>query len=230
MKFKGILFDKDGTLFDFQKTWNSWSAEMIEHFSAGDPGQRRAIAETVGYDLARQEFYPDSIVIAGTNRQVAECVTKVVPRYSMEEVEEFLMQSSLTAQVSEATPLIPFFQRFKQNGLKLGVMTNDTEAGARAHLASVGALELLDFVAGFDSGFGAKPAPGPLLAFVKAMGLSQDQAVMVGDSTHDLIAGRAAGMHTIGVLTGLAQGSELAPYADSILPDISHIPDYFGLP
>lgn len=230
MKFKGILFDKDGTLFDFQKTWNSWSAEMIEHFSAGDPGQRRAIAETVGYDLARQEFYPDSIVIAGTNRQVAECVAKVVPRYSVEEVEEFLMQSSLTAQVSEATPLIPFFQRFKQNGLKLGVMTNDTEAGARAHLASVGALELLDFVAGFDSGFGAKPAPGPLLAFVKAMGLSQDQAVMVGDSTHDLIAGRAAGMHTIGVLTGLAQGSELAPYADSILPDISHIPDYFGLP
>lgn len=230
MKFKGILFDKDGTLFDFQKTWNSWSAEMIEHFSAGDPGQRRAIAETVGYDLVRQEFYPDSIVIAGTNRQVAECVTKVVPRYSVEEVEEFLMQSSLTAQVSEATPLIPFFQRLKQNGLKLGVMTNDTEAGARAHLASVGALELLDFVAGFDSGFGAKPAPGPLLAFVKAMGLSQDQAVMVGDSTHDLIAGRAAGMHTIGVLTGLAQGSELAPYADSILPDISHIPDYFGLP
>lgn len=230
MKFKGILFDKDGTLFDFQKTWNSWSAEMIEHFSAGDPGQRRAIAETVGYDLARQEFYPDSIVIAGTNRQVAECVTKVVPRYSVEEVEEFLMQSSLTAQVSEATPLIPFLQRLKQNGLKLGVMTNDTEAGARAHLASVGALELLDFVAGFDSGFGAKPAPGPLLAFVKAMGLSQDQAVMVGDSTHDLIAGRAAGMHTIGVLTGLAQGSELAPYADSILPDISHIPDYFGLP
>ena len=230
MKFKGILFDKDGTLFDFQKTWNSWSAEMIEHFSAGDPGQRRAIAETVGYDLARQEFYPDSIVIAGTNRQVAECVTKVVPRYSVEEVEEFLMQSSLTAQVSEAAPLIPFFQRLKQNGLKLGVMTNDTEAGARAHLASVGALELLDFVAGFDSGFGAKPSPGPLLAFVKAMGLSQDQAVMVGDSTHDLIAGRAAGMHTIGVLTGLAQGSELAPYADSILPDISHIPDYFGLP
>ena len=184
----------------------------------------------MGYDLVRQEFYPDSIVIAGTNRQVAECVTKVVPRYSVEEVEEFLMQSSLTAQVSEATPLIPFFQRLKQNGLKLGVMTNDTEAGARAHLASVGALELLDFVAGFDSGFGAKPSPGPLLAFVKAMGLSQDQAVMVGDSTHDLIAGRAAGMHTIGVLTGLAQGSELAPYADSILPDISHIPDYFGLP
>ena len=57
---------------------------------------------------------------------------------------------------------------------------------------------------GFDSGFGAKPALGPLLAFATAMGLLPDQVVMVGDSPHDLIAGRAARMHTIGVLTGLA--------------------------
>ena len=229
MKIKGVLFDKDGTLFDFQKTWNAWSAQMIEHFSAGDAGRRNAIADAVGFDLARQAFDLDSIVIAGTNRQVAEYVSAVLPNQNVDEVEDFLMQSSLTATVSEATPLVPFFQRLKGNDLKIGVMTNDTEAGARAHLDTVRALDLLDFVAGFDSGFGAKPAPGPLLAFAKAMGLSQDQVVMVGDSTHDLIAGRAAGMHTIGVLTGLAPRSELAPYADTILPDISHIPAYLGL-
>ena len=229
MEFKGVLFDKDGTLFDFQRTWNRWSVQMIEHFSAGDLKQKRAIAGAVGYDLDHQEFYPDSVVIAGTNRQVADCVAAVVPAKSVEEVEEFLMQSSLTMSVSEATPLIPFFQRLKAHGLKLGVMTNDTESGARAHLASVDALDLLDFVAGFDSGFGAKPAPGPLLAFATAMELSPDQVAMVGDSTHDLIAGRAAAMHTIGVLTGLARRSELAPYADTILPDISHIPAHLGL-
>ena len=100
---------------------------------------------------------------------------------------------------------------------------------ACAHLASVDALDLLHFVAGFDSGFGTKPALGPLLAFAKAMGLARDQVVMVDDSTHDLIAGRAAGMHTIGVLTGLAPHGELASYADTILPDISHIPAYLGL-
>ena len=229
MKIKGVLFDKDGTLFDFQKTWNAWSTQMIEHFSAGDAGRRNAIADAVGFDLARQAFDLDSIVIAGTNRQVAECVSAVLPDQNVDEVEDFLMQSSLTATVSEATPLVPFFQRLKGNDLKIGVMTNDTEAGARAHLDTVGALDLLDFVAGFDSGFGAKPAPSPLLAFAKAMGLSQDQVVMAGDSTHDLIAGRAAGMHTIGVLTGLAPRSELAPYADTVLPDISHIPAYLGL-
>ena len=229
MKFKGVLFDKDGTLFDFQKTWNTWSARMIEHFSDGNSGRRNAIADAVGFDLTHQEFDPDSIVIAGTNRQVAECVAAVLPDQNVDQIEDFLMRSSLTAAVSEATPLIPFFQLLKDNDLKVGVMTNDTEAGARAHLAAVGALDLLDFVAGFDSGFGAKPAPGPLLAFAKAMGLAQDQVAMVGDSTHDLIAGRAAGMHTIGVLTGLAPHGELAPYADFILPDISHIPAHLDL-
>ena len=61
------------------------------------------------------------------------------------------------------------------------------------------------------------------------MGLLPYKVVMVGDSTHDLIAGRAARMHTIGVLTGLAPRSELTPYADVILPDISHIPAHLGL-
>ena len=49
---------------------------------------------------------------------------------------------------------------------------------------------------------------------------------MVGDSTHDLIAGRAAGMWTVGVLTGIAATDELAPYADAVLPDIGHLPGW----
>ena len=49
---------------------------------------------------------------------------------------------------------------------------------------------------------------------------------MIGDSTHDLLAGRAAGMITIGVLTGPAPHEELAPFADVVLADIGKIPDW----
>ncbi|MEH6752099.1 MAG: HAD hydrolase-like protein, partial [Paracoccaceae bacterium] len=48
--------------------------------------------------------------------------------------------------------------------------------------------------------------------------------VMVGDSHHDLLAGRRAGMQTLGVLTGTALAADLAPMADAVLPDIGHIP------
>ena len=54
--------------------------------------------------------------------------------------------------------------------------------------------------------------------------------VMVGDSLHDLVAGRAAGMQTVGVLTGPACRDELAPCADVVLPDIGHLTTWLGDP
>ena len=56
----------------------------------------------------------------------------------------------------------------------------------------------------------------------------EGQVAMVGDSTHDLHAGRAAGMTTIGVLTGPATEETLAPFADAVLPDISHLPAWLN--
>jgi len=46
---------------------------------------------------------------------------------------------------------------------------------------------------------------------------------MVGDSLHDLHAGRAAGMQCVAVLTGVAEAAELGPAADIVLPDIGHL-------
>ena len=108
----------------------------------------------------------------------------------------------------------------KAQGLTLGLATNDTEAPARRHLQTAGVADLFSFVAGADSGFGGKPAPGQLLAFAKACDLDPKTVVMVGDSRHDLDAGRAAGMKAVAVLTGIATAADLAPHADAVLPDI----------
>jgi phosphoglycolate phosphatase len=116
----------------------------------------------------------------------------------------------------------------KERGVVLGVMTNDAELSARAHLESAGVLDGFAFVAGFDSGYGAKPDPDPLLAFCKAAGVDPSRAAMVGDSEHDLVAGRAAGMRTLAVLTGMAGADELSPHADAVLPDVGHIPAWLA--
>ena len=47
---------------------------------------------------------------------------------------------------------------------------------------------------------------------------------MVGDSLHDLDAGRAAGMRPVAVLTGIARAGDLAPHAEVVLPDIGALP------
>ncbi|SDI17202.1 HAD family hydrolase [Lutimaribacter saemankumensis] len=228
MDIAGILFDKDGTLFDFGATWNGWAATVIGELAQGDTDRARALADAARFDLEAQQFHPDSPVIAGTNREAAECLASALPNRSLTEIEALLTEKAALAPLAPAVDLVPFLTSLAGRGLRLGVMTNDTEYAAHAHLGAVGVAGHFDFIAGFDSGFGAKPAPEPLLAFARAMNLAPGQVAMVGDSAHDLIAGRAAGMRTVGVLTGLAQAHELAPLADVVLPDIGHLPAWLG--
>mgnify|MGYP000622122426 CR=1 FL=1 len=126
----------------------------------------------------------------------------------------------------QAAPLVGFFTDLQARGLKLGVATNDAESSARRHLEAAGVAEMMDFIAGYDSGFGGKPAAGQLHGFCAATGLAADACVMVGDSLHDLHAGRAAGMRTVGVLTGPAPAEELAPSAYVGLASIADLPDW----
>ena len=224
MRINGLLFDKDGTLFDFHHTWAAWAKAVIEDLSEGDPALRDRLAGAVGYNLNQGAFLVDSPLIACTNRQAAEYIARVVPHHDVDKIETRLTISALDAPLAPVSDLPKLLTGFQTRGLKLGVMTNDSEAAAQAHLSCAGVVNYFDFIAGFDSGYGAKPDPDPLLAFARAVELEPRNIVMIGDSRHDLEAGRAAGMQTVGVLTGLATKSALTSLADCVLPDISHLP------
>lgn len=224
MAVQGIIFDKDGTLFDFGATWNAWAARVIRDLSGGDPVRAQALADAVRFDVQTQRFHPDSPVIAGTNDQAAALLQTALPERSVDEIATFLIQQAARADLMPTTPLAPLLEGLAARGLRLGVMTNDSAYSADAQLRAAGIVDHFDFVAGFDSGHGAKPAADPLLAFAAQQGLDPACVVMVGDSTHDLQAGRAAGMITVGVLTGPALADDLVDLADVILPDIGHLP------
>lgn len=225
-RIAGVLFDKDGTLFDFHGTWGVWAGGVLEHLSAGDAGRAAEMAQAIHYDLDARQFHDTSPAIAGTNREVADLLAGCLPGADVAGIETYLMTSSATAPLVPVLDLVDYIAGLRARGLRLGVMTNDAEFSARAHLATVGIAEAFDFIAGFDSGHGAKPDAAPLLAFATEQGLAPERVAMVGDSTHDLVAGRAAGMVTVAVLTGTASETELSPYADVVLPDIGYLPGW----
>jgi len=224
MPVDAILFDKDGTLFDFAATWNGWTETLIRDLAQGQDDVAQELARVLGYDLDAGSFYPDSIAIACANTEIAAAIAPVIDHLDVAEIEKHLGVSAASAPLAEAVPLAAFLDDLLARGKVLGVMTNDAEISARGQLERSGVLGRFAFVAGYDSGHGAKPDPDPLLAFCKAVGVDPARTAMVGDSRHDLEAGTAAGMRRIGVLTGLAQRDDLAPLADVVLPDIGHIP------
>ena len=222
---RGLLFDKDGTLFDFEKTWNSWTSRILTEVSKQSDVSISALADSIDFDLKTGKLLPQSIVIAGTHRQVTAALHTKLSNWDFEHLESYLLDYVIETRQYEVVPLQKYFRKLKSEGLLLGVMTNDAERGAQAHLAAAGIFDLLDFVAGSDTGFGCKPAPEPLLAFAKITGLKPDEIAMVGDSLHDLQAAQAAGMMRIAVLTGVATEDELKKHADLVLPSIANLLD-----
>jgi len=219
----GVIFDKDGTLFDFGATWEAWATAFLLRMCGGDRARAMQIGEAIEFDLDAQKFAKTSVVIAGTPGEVTQALHPFFPTMSQQALTSLLNEEAEAAPQKEAVPLRPFLNDLRAMNLRLGVATNDAEQPARAHLGQAGVTELFDFIAGYDSGYGGKPAPGQLLAFAQEMDLDPAACVMVGDSTHDLHAGRAAGMQTVGVLSGLADAETLVPFADIVLPDIGHL-------
>tara|TARA_R110002051_G_scaffold74641_2_gene135956 strand:- start:15402 stop:16115 length:714 start_codon:yes stop_codon:yes gene_type:complete len=225
---KGLVFDKDGTLFDFNATWGAWTRGMIASEVGHDQGRIDALANALGFDLEGGVFWPGSIVIAETIDVIADVMLEHLPDVRKSELVDRMRSEAKKVPQVQAAPLWPLLHEIKEMGIVIGVATNDAEDPARAHLAAVDVLDLFDFVAGYDSGYGGKPEPGQLLGFCANTGLAPSDCIMVGDSTHDLNAGRAAGMRTIGVLTGPAPASELRPFADVVLASIADIPAWIA--
>ena len=224
---RGVVFDKDGTLFDFARTWEAWALAFLDRIS-DTPGHMRALGNRIGFDTDAARFERNSIVIAGTPAEVAAALAPGLPEMTQNRMLAILNEEAARAPQAEVLPLVPFLSGLRGLGLRLGVATNDAEAPARAHLSAAGALEMFDFIAGSDSGFGGKPAAGQLLAFCEAVALNPSEVIMVGDSTHDLFAGQAAGMRTVGVLTGFATAQTLRPHATVVLDDISQLPRWIA--
>lgn len=225
MTIRAILFDKDGTLLDFEATWGPAFRAVVYELAGGDEALARRLAHAGGFDLARGTAGGGSVLGAGSTREAAEAWSPLLgdrPVAELTAALDRLFEHHGTAHAHPVTELQGLFGRLRARGLSLGVATNDGARAAEATLARLSVRPQLDFVAGYDSGHGAKPAAGMVHAFAAATGVTPLEIAVVGDNVHDLAMGRAAGVGmTVGVLTGNATRDELARHADHVLDSIA---------
>ena len=225
MAIAGILFDKDGTLLDYHRTWMPLNRAAALAAAEGDAALAERLLERAGFDPARGRIAAGSLLAAGTTAEIAALWSEALPgreTAALTREMDALFVEGVAAYASPVTDLAALFRRLNGRGLALGVATSDSHEGALASLAPFAVLELLDFVAGYDSGHGTKPGPGMVEAFCRATGRPAAAVAVVGDNLHDLEMGRRAGAGlVVGVLSGTGEAAELATLADRVIDDIS---------
>ena len=229
MKYRGIVFDKDGTLLDFNKTWLPIYQFAALEFAEGEQQLADRLLRQHGFAAAQGRFIGGSLLAAGNNRQIAEAwaiqIGKTDQAEAISQRLNQIFQDLGAAHATAVDGLGDTLTRLKQAGYKLGVATADSHQGIINTLKSFDVLPQFDFLAGYDSGHGVKPEAGMVLAFCQQTRLAVETVVVVGDNRHDIEMGRNAGAGLcVGVLTGTSNRADLEDIADMVLDDISALP------
>jgi len=226
MKITGILFDKDGTLLDFDKTWEPVNRRASLFAALGDEVLADRLMVICGMDPLTGKVSAGSLFAAAAPSEIAAAMANAGAPFEAEELtghlDRFYVEGAANAVA--VTDLAILFSRLKARGLALGIASSDNEASIRAIAERMGIIPYLDYIAGYDSGYGVKPYPGMVDGFAASQGIDHAEIAMVGDNTHDLhMAHNAKAGLAIGVLTGTSGEEALAPYADYVLPSIEEL-------
>jgi phosphoglycolate phosphatase len=225
---RGVLFDKDGTLLDYAKTWIPINHEVALAAAGGD----RALADKLllagGHHPKTDHVTPGSPLAAAGADGIARCFADILGARTPRNLEATI--SGIFAEGGSRTAVLIDGVReavatLSARGIVVGLATNDSVGGMRASLARVGMLDDFAFLVAADSGHGSKPGPGMALAFAAAAGLAPDALAAVGDASHDLVMAKRAGYGLkIAVLSGTGTHADLAPHADVVVNSVCDLP------
>jgi pyrophosphatase PpaX len=189
-----VLFDLDGTLVD--------SIELLVA-SMEYSFEGRALRPTVD----------EWLVLIGTP------LDKMLARWAADAADVELLRARYREhQLAKHDEMIKLYPGMVETvralhaaGHPLAVVTSKLEVGARRALKFAKVEECFTAVVGIDHTAKHKPEPEPVWHALELLGVPCERAVFVGDSTHDMEAGRAAGVATVAVLWGPYTRAQLEP-------------------
>ena len=211
-RLKAVIFDLDGTLLNTLDDLHaavSYALEALFLPPRTKDEVRIAVGDGIGNLIAR------SIEDGKQNPKFEECLSLFRAYYETH-------NAVFTAPYEGILPLLT---TLRQNGVRIGVVSNKIDPAVKALCARY-FPDMIDYAIGEREGIRRKPCPDSLLECLKALSVSPDGALYVGDSEQDILTAKNADIACLSVTWGfrdpnvlLAAGATtLIRTPDEILP------------
>ncbi len=215
-KIKALCFDVDGTLSDTDDLYARRLTRLFPRFLFREPERlaRRLVMwmESPGNALLT---LADSL---GVDDEISAALSAL---------------SRLRRRTRRSLLLIPGVDEMLKalrGRYPMAVVSARDEQGTLAFLDHFDLTRYFDAIVTGLSAEHTKPYPDPVLLAARKMNVAPQNCLMIGDTTVDIRAGKAAGAQTAGVLCGFGERAELQKMgADVILEDTTQLPAILGL-
>ncbi|MBN2735796.1 MAG: HAD family hydrolase [Spirochaetales bacterium] len=224
---KAVIFDKDGTIINFDSFWVGITRSVIHDLLDNQGLEKNVIdrwLEVVG--IHGEVIDPHGILAAQTGHDAAKAWYNLIENPSMDftSFAEFTVSRFDHHSINQKheTHLFPGLKQaiaqLKARNMIIGVVTADTFPSTRAALKNTGLIDFVDYIGADDGHSPIKPHPFWGEKFCRQFFLSPEEVIMVGDTPTDMQFAKNCGFYAIGVSSGTSGDSLLAPLADEILP------------
>jgi len=205
---KGIVFDFDGTIVD--------SMNMV--FNALNDALKKKSLPTIEIELLGRMAGLPLIDIIGAKAHISESAAKEVEKDVFEAYTAFCRTSCQLLPNVESTLKI-----LKSKQIKIGLLTTTPSKPLKEVAKKFSLNDYFDIMIAKEDAKN-KPKPDGLNKIITKFGIKKDECIYVGDSPIDILTGKAAGIKTIAVTTGIAtieQLKEAKP--DDIIPNLKKL-------
>lgn len=234
MNIRGILFDKDGTLIEFEAMWLSITNKVIDdlfkEFSISTLLKYNFL-ETIG--VYENKIQGDSILAMKTSNDVALAWHKLMLEnkiyYEFEEIKNYVKDkfnfysTSGEADIRPIRGVIELLDYLKKQNIALGIATADTRESTENSLKKAGIYNYFDYI-GSDDGITSKK-PNSFMAekFCKDFSINKEELLIVGDTICDMEFAENVGCNYYGVLSGVGSRAELNKYTENIINSVNDL-------
>ena len=176
----------------------------------------------------------DGLLCKGTYEQIALAIGEILWEFGVDISDTDIIRMTVSAYNDNADSgnieqtcanIRGVLEKLKNGGRKLAVVTTDDAQITHKCLEKLGIEDLFEKIYTDDGKNPIKPNPGCALEFLSKFRIPAEKAVMVGDTMTDIRFARNAGISVIGVGETANSRERLMPYADAVIPDISHLFD-----
>ena len=211
---RAIIFDMDGTLIDSIDAYHAIMKDVMESLGMEFTTSREVLFETLsqGQKLSDIIFPPD-----------LENRGRIVEQFRVLAMNAF-QETFSRGKVELIDGVTHLFDELKGRGFSLAVVTSSMTEVVVPFLEAKKLHSYLNCVLGRTEVPQLKPAPDPLVKCMEILNVEPREAIYVGDSAIDIQAGKAAGVWTVGVLTGTSDLNRLKSEApDAILYSVGDL-------